>query len=474
MRRLASLALFVIAAALPLRAGDGKIIVFNEDNAGLGFNDPTPVEPVGGNEGRTLGEQRMNVFLAAAQRWNALLDIDVDIHVVARFAPIAPCTATSGVLGQAGPMSWQRDFKNAPLANVWYPIALANQLAGHDLAPFSGEIFVQFNGAVDNETCLGASNWYYGFDRQSGIHSDLYVVVLHELAHGLGVAGAASAPGFRDGHPSIFDVNTVDSTVGTRWDQMSIEQRRVSMTNTGKLVWNGEAVRSMAGRYAQPVTVFSVSAPESVARDYEVGLAAFGPAANRGTSGSVVRATDAADADGATTFDGCSAFTNAAEVSGSLAVVDRGTCTFVTKARNAQAAGARGLIVVDHTRDRCVPPPMGGVADDVTIPVVSITAADGDVLGAHLTANATVRGSFRSDATQLAGTSKEGQLRLYAPCTNEPGSSVHHWDVMATPNLLMEPSINSDLLHGVDLTLYQLLDLGWKARPRTGRTVLQR
>ena len=40
-----------------------------------------------------------------------------------------------------------------------------------------------------------------------------------------------------------------------------------------------------------------------------------------------------------------------------------------------------------------------------------------------------------------------------------------HWDTIATPNLLMEPAINGDLMHAVmspfDLTFELLKDLGW-------------
>ena len=41
------------------------------------------------------------------------------------------------------------------------------------------------------------------------------------------------------------------------------------------------------------------------------------------------------------------------------------------------------------------------------------------------------------------------------------GSSIYHFDVIATPNLLMEPAINPDLTHGVDLTRQQMTDIGW-------------
>jgi hypothetical protein len=90
-----------------------------------------------------------------------------------------------------------------------------------------------------------------------------------------------------------------------------------------------------------------------------------------------------------------------------------------------------------------------------------------------------LRGAQRPDLVQanvnyqLAGTN-QSYVRLYAPCTDDPGSSIHHWDVVSTPHLLMEPSISSDPLHGLDLTLYQLLDIGWKLPPRSGRRTYNR
>ena len=84
-----------------------------------------------------------------------------------------------------------------------------------------------------------------------------------------------------------------------------------------------------------------ITAPQSVAGDYEVGDAAFGAWTN-GLSGTVVLALDGANAAGPSITDGCTSFTNAAAVSGNIALVDRGVCLFVEKAANAQAAGATG------------------------------------------------------------------------------------------------------------------------------------
>ncbi|HUP61034.1 MAG TPA: PA domain-containing protein [Thermoanaerobaculia bacterium] len=452
-------------------AGTGRILIVNADRGGEGLNDPTPAAPVGGNPGTTLGAQRLNVFLAAAERWQSSLDLKVDILISARFAPITrDCNATSGILGFAGAVEWRHDFPGAPRSDVWYPIALANQFALTDLSPSNPDISMQFNSAIGTSTCLSSLSWYYGLDRKHGTSSDLFVVALHEIAHGLGISGTTSDTGdFFQGLPSVFDTHTLDVLAGLRWDQMSPEQRRVSMTNSGSLVWGGSNVRDAMARHLEPMVVLGVNS-----RDYEVGAASFGPAANRRfVAGRMVLAADAANDEGPSTTDACTAFTNASDVAGRIVLADRGTCTFVTKARNAQAAGALALVVANNV-ETCQPLAMGGTADDITIPAIGVKKSDGDEMKAQLAA-AEVNASLRADPARLAGTNAPGgYLRLFAPCTFDPGSSTHHWDDTATPNLLMEPFVNGDLLHGLDLTLYQMLDIGWSLPPRSGRRIGKR
>lgn len=480
MRR-AALLLMLLAAANAFAAG--RIRILNYDLPGDGFNDPTPVEPVGGNPGTTLGEQRLNVFRAAAQRWESSLDVKVDIRVAAQFKPLSVCTETTAILGQATPIAYKHSFAAAPKANVWYPIALANQMSGADLEPTLDDILTQFNASVDNDNCLGTRRWYYGLDGNHGDDFDLFVVVLHELAHGLGVSGATGAPYFREGVPSTFDTHAIDVQTGLRWDQMTEQQRRASMTNTGRLAWEGENVRQYASRYLTPLTTITITEPAAIAGSYDTGFATFGPSASSTPlSGQVVLATDEGNPDGPSTTDGCTAFTNASAVAGKIALVDRRGCTYATKVRNAQAAGAAGVVVVDKAdlfnpqNDTCLPMGMTSVGDvsDIRIPVVSVSRADGERIKAQLAAKVPVGLSLRVDPSRLAGTTPEGYLRLYAPCVPIAGSSIHHWDTLATPNLLMEPSVNPDLLHGIDLTLYQLLDMGWSLPPRSGRRILKR
>lgn len=73
--------------------------------------------------------------------------------------------------------------------------------------------------------------------------------------------------------------------------------------------------------------------------------------------------------------NGCTAFTNAADVAGKLVIIDRGACTFVVKARNAQAAGALGVLIANNAAGAA--PGLGGTDTSITIGTLSVSQADG-------------------------------------------------------------------------------------------------
>jgi hypothetical protein len=112
-------------------AADATVVIVNLDGPAEGFNDPTPATPVGGNKGKTLGEQRRIAFQYAADIWGETLDSNVTIRIQAAFNPLSP-----GVLGQAGAISVARDFSGvgqhpgAEFPATWYGAALANKRAG--------------------------------------------------------------------------------------------------------------------------------------------------------------------------------------------------------------------------------------------------------------------------------------------------------------------------------------------------------
>lgn len=149
-----ALLIFALTVPAPTPVSAATVTVINVDGAGEGFNDPSPRAPVGGNPGLTLGAQRLNVFQHAADIWGSILTSSVVITVEARFDPQF-CTATSAVLGSAGPNTVEMDFAGAELADTWYVAALANAMAGVDLAAGINDIGITFNSDVDDPVCLG-------------------------------------------------------------------------------------------------------------------------------------------------------------------------------------------------------------------------------------------------------------------------------------------------------------------------------
>src|SRR5204863_4561724 len=121
-----------------------------------------------------------------------------------------------------------------------------------------------------------------------------------------------------------------------------------------------------------------------IARNFSNGTAAFGPQAFDVTA-SVVQANP---------IDGCTAFTNTAEVVGKIAFIDRGTCNFNVKVQNAQLAGAVGAIVanVATSTDPETPPALAGTATiPVTIGSLSLGFSDGNLFRTNFGAGIVVR-----------------------------------------------------------------------------------
>jgi len=450
-----------LASASPARAA-AVITIVNGNQPGVGFNDATPATPVGGNPGTTVGQQRLNAFQRAADVWGALLDSPVEIRIRATFEHL-DCDATTATLGAAGPISAVTDFPNAPEADTWYVSALANRIAGSDLQTTGDDIQARFNSDLGTTGCLEGGSWYYGYDANAGPNQlDLVSTLLHEFAHGLGfltLVDESDGTEF-NGFSDIFERHILDLETGKHWSSMTDAERLQSAVHTNQVVWDGINVQAATPSTLEPKPGLTVTAPPSIDGDYTIGTADFGaPVSTTPVTGTLVEASDPADAAGTSTKDGCSTFTNASAVAGKVALIDRGTCPFIDKAIHAQSAGAIGVVIVNNQGTGVIG--MGGEAPGVTIPVVMISQADGAAIRAQIAQSVAV--NIWANPRLLAGASVENRMLLYAPDPIEIGSSTSHWDTSAQPNLLMEPNLSSDLSHEVDLTLPLLRDIGWFA-----------
>ncbi|TVR38258.1 MAG: hypothetical protein EA392_10505, partial [Cryomorphaceae bacterium] len=83
---------------------------------------------------------------------------------------------------------------------------------------------------------------------------------------------------------------------------------------------------------------------------------------------------------------GCGALVNSSELNGNIAVALRGSCQFSAKALNAQNAGATALIVINNSGGGPAAMGAGDFADQINIPVVMISQADGNTLTPYINA----------------------------------------------------------------------------------------
>ncbi len=432
-------ALLAVTLALPPAAHAAATIVIQNGNAaGVGFNDPTPAAPVGGNTGTTLGQQRLNAFVAAASIWGAQLNSTVPIVVLATFEPLS-CNATSAVLGSAGTPTVWRDFPGAPFSGTWYPSALTNARLGYDADVSFYDIRARFNSNLGQPTCLSGSPFYLGLDNNHGTAIDLVTVLLHEFGHGLGFAtftngqsGAQLNDGLNpNGFPSSYDHFLFDNTQGLFWTAMNNAQRAASALNARRLAWTGANVSASVPIVLQPGTPeLTATAPASLAGTYLVGTASFGPPVSAaGLSGEVMPVVDQANGTGLA----CTAFNaaNTLAVNGKIALIDRGVCGFIDKVKNAQNAGAIGVIIADNVAGS-PPPGLGGTDPTVTIPSVRITLADGNAFKSALRFRSRTRSgvlvTMSLNFATYAGADPAGRALVFTPNPFQGGSSVSHWD----------------------------------------------
>ena len=134
---------------------------------------------------------------------------------------------------------------------------------------------------------------------------------------------------------------------------------------------------------AKSQVIFSVLSPASIQGNYDF--------TNNGTGSSwgLPNLLDPADAiqstlvlvDDGTAADslGCNNLINGAALAGKIAVVYRRDCSFGLKAQKAQAAGAIGVVIINH-EDGLVTMTGGTEGLTVNIPVTFITRADGAIL----------------------------------------------------------------------------------------------
>lgn len=237
-----------------------------QDTASTGFLATTPVTPVGGNQGTTLGEQRRIALEHALGEFAERLSSSVPIHIQARFQNLGG-SSSSAILASAGPEWFNYNFKNAPARNIAYPSALANKLSGMDLSDQSkgiADVNLTINADIDG-AALGNSTYYYGLDgRSPRFDIDFITVITHELIHGLGFLSAIDPlTGHKFGCSQAScrtnDIGDIFSTFLARQTQasqtptpllnMTQSQRLAAVTANGQIIWTGNFAQAQSTNF---------------------------------------------------------------------------------------------------------------------------------------------------------------------------------------------------------------------------------
>ncbi len=161
-------------------------------------------------------------------------------------------------------------------------------------------------------------------------------------------------------------------------------------------LWSGPETRSLTvDVIAQPLTS---------------NVAGFGPSSFDVTS-TILLADDGVS----TTTDACEPVVN--DLTGQIALIDRGNCTFESKVLAAEAAGAVGVLIANNQGGN--PPFMPGSASP-TIPVMSITQSDGATIKTAL-----LGGPVTTTMYRLAGAQADAALDNLI-VAHEWGHYLHH------------------------------------------------
>ncbi|GAB6875328.1 S8 family serine peptidase [Thermaerobacter litoralis] len=221
----------------------------------------------------------------------------------------------------------------------------------------------------------------------------------------------------------------------------------------------GDMTVESPGSAAKAITVGASTNPHYIGIPVTAGGRSFGAAPGDFAPFGQVTAPYAIARDGsANPTQACYPLVNAAEVAGKIALVDRGSCTFTTKVRNAEQAGAIGVLIVNNVAGDPSAPGQDGTTPVPQIPAAMVSRNDGAFLkqllqadpGAQVSIDGTVLTEIRSEnADILAGFSSHGPTPftyLIKPDVTAPGvniySSVFHGEYamfqgtsMATPHV---------------------------------------
>jgi minor extracellular serine protease Vpr len=282
---------------------------------------------------------------------------------------------------------------NFPIQGTLSGIAPGVTLADYNVFPGFGAGFIAFGGSAFSHDIIAAV--------EEAVEDGMDVI---NLSLGGGVAGP---------HDTLSEAINAAAEAGV--------VAAVAAGNSGP----GDRTVGSPGNAAGALTAGASTNPHFVGIPVTVGTATFGAALGDFDNFGVlsdVSYTVTVPANGCNPLDG--------DLTGQIALIDRGACTFTTKIRNAQAANAIGVLIVNNQAGDPVGMAHDGTDPFPTIPAAMISRDNGDLIkpSGTVSIDGTTRQEFiTQNADIIAKFSSRGPTPfdfLIKPDVTAPGVNV--------------------------------------------------
>jgi minor extracellular serine protease Vpr len=295
---------------------------------------------------------------------------------------------------------------------------VAGTAAGCVLAEAPGEVSGSISGVAPGATLADYNvfpGWGGGFIAFGGsaFSHDIAVALEEAVKDGMDVVNMSLGGGVQGPHDFLAEATDATADAGV--------VPAVAAGNSGP----GDSTVESPGSAAGALTAGASTNPHFVGIPVTVGSSTFGAALGDFNNFGTVTA----DYTVTTPANGCTTISTA--LTGKIALIDRGVCTFTTKIRNAQSAGAIGVLVVNNVAGDPTAMAHDGTDPFPTIPAAMLGQNEGNSIkpSGTVTVDGTDPQEFITEnADIIAGFSSRGPTPftfLIKPDFTAPGVNVY-------------------------------------------------
>jgi hypothetical protein len=299
------------------------------------------------------------------------------------------------------------------------------------------------NDASDNTVFAGSVSG--GLWKNTNISSDDSVWQRVDIPENLTISTITFDPN----NTQTFYVGTGESYVGHT--DGSINGDGIWKSIDGGTTWTNIFGGSTGVSYFVSAANITVNTPSQISGDYQsYPTQNFGPQVTSSITADFILADDSSG----NSTEACNSF--GTDATGKIAIIRRGSCSFVNKVKKAQNAGAIAVIMMNNISGE--PIAMGGTDETITIPAVMISKQNGDMI-LNAMNSGTVNGSINPPTGDFTATVVPGIQHINDIKIKDNGSGGSEIYVAAA-DALYSTSNSPTIIGGLSYGLYKSIDGG--------------